>query len=280
MILRRGVVSILLLVSLVGAVGFQKKPAPTPQQRGLLYADLWVQTSAEYAACCRQTYRYAGDVVARELARIVAGESKLAPEFRGLPPAVILDLDETVLDNGTYQSFLYDSGQDHSAELFSRFVVENKASIRLVPGAKDFIARAHKAGATVIFITNRAEEIRAGTIETLAQWGIDTTGLADPKSLRLLMKRGESSKTSRRDQVRAKYRILALVGDQLGDFSDEFEAVDDNTIAARLETVEEYDQEFGRRWFMLPNPVYGDWTYVLRGDAEEHLRRAGTQPDR
>jgi acid phosphatase len=256
------------------AVGGQEQAQPNEQQRGLLYADLWVQTSGEYVACCLQTYGLAGDQVEREIKRIHAEEEGLAKEFRGPPPAVVMDLDETVLDNGTYQSFLYLTGQNHSTELFSKFVTDQRASIRLVPGAKDFIDRVETLGVPVIYITNRPEELAGATIATLAQWGINTKGLDDPSTLRLLLeKNSESSKTARRDLVRAKYRVIALVGDQLSDFTDEFTPVKDNSVAARSSAVYEHRPMWGTRWFVLPNPVYGQWQGVLRGDAAQYLRK-------
>ncbi len=257
------------------ALGGQEPTPPNEQQRGLLYADLWMQTSGEYVACCLQTYDLAGDQVEREIKRLHAEEEGLAKEFRGLPLAVVMDLDETVLDNGTYQSYLYLTGKNHSTELFSQFVTENRASIRLVPGAKDFIDRVEALGGTVVYITNRPDELRDVTIATLAQWGINTKGLNDRDSVRLLLeKNGESSKVGRRDLVRAKYRVMALFGDQLSDFSDEFAPLKDNSVAARVAAVYEYRPMWGKRWFVLPNPVYGQWQGLLSGDGAQYLRRA------
>src|SRR4051812_21553251 len=62
--------------------------ATNPQENRVL-ANLYMQ-SAEYRACCLQTYKLA--------------QEKLIARLRGLPadgprPAVVMDLDETVLDN-------------------------------------------------------------------------------------------------------------------------------------------------------------------------------------
>src|SRR5205085_6456645 len=127
----------------------------------------------------------------------------------------------------------------------------------------------------VIYITNRPDALRDVTIETLAQWGINTQGLDDASGCRLLLEtNGESSKTARRDLVRAKYKVLALVGDQLSDFADEFSPRKDNTVVARQNTVYEYKSMWGSRWFILPNPMYGAYQGVLRGEPEQYLRRA------
>ncbi len=266
------------LAALVGsaALGWQAAPHPTDLQRGLLYSDLWVQTSGEYAACCLQTYQMAAEQVKRDLDQFRAEQSKLPPEERGKPPAVVMDLDETVLDNGTYQTYLYDSGQNYSDDNWNKFIAEHWASVRLLPGAKEFIARAESLGITVSYITNREEPLREATIKTMKQWGVNTDGMDDPSSLRLIVqKHGESIKKPRRDLVRAKYSVLAYFGDQLGDFSDEFAPNHDNTPEARREAVDEYQSLWGTRWFVLPNPVYGQWQQVLRGaEPERYLRRA------
>jgi acid phosphatase len=181
-----------------------------------------------------------------------------------------------VLDNATFQTYLYDSGLNYSDDIFIKFVTDNRKSIRLVPGAKEFIDRAEALGVTVCYITNREESLRQATIETLAQWGVNVRGLDDAKGVRLLLApHGESVKKPRRDMVRAKYHVLALFGDQLGDFSDEFAANHDNTAAARREAAYEYQSLWGTRWFVFPNPVYGQWQSVLRGDPEQYLRRSG-----
>jgi len=122
------------------ALGWQRASAPTELQRGLLYADLWMQTSAEYVACCLQTYHLAGDIIEQDLRWFRSSESAQPAEKR-LPPAIIMDLDETVLDNSTFQTYLYESGQDYSDPVYNKFVSDYRLSIRLVHGAKDFIDR-------------------------------------------------------------------------------------------------------------------------------------------
>jgi 5'-nucleotidase (lipoprotein e(P4) family) len=268
--------AVVLVILLAGsAVGWQLKPQPTEHQRGLLWADLWVQTSAEYVACCLQTYQLAGDQIERDAERWEETQSRLAPEFRKLPPCVVMDLDETVLDNGSYQTFLYDTGKDHSTDLFSEFVSKNHKSIRLVPGAGDFIRRAETLGLTVIYLTNRPEALREATIETLAQWGVNTEGLKPADSVRLLMKRNDSNKTPRRNLVREQYTIVALFGDQLTDFAEEFAYERDASPESLRAAVREYRRLWGKQWFILPNPVYGDWQLILKGEPADHLRRAG-----
>jgi acid phosphatase len=198
-----------------------------------------------------------------------------------LPPAVVMDLDETVLDNGTLQSHLYLNGINYSDPEFARFVSENYDTIRLVPGAKDFIHRTESLGVTVVYITNRMESIREATVKTLGQWDVNTAGLESADSGRLLMQTGkESAKKPRRDVVRAKYNVIAYFGDQLGDFSDEFAPSHDATAEARVEDAYKYHALWGSRWFVLPNPVYGQWQMVLHGEPAQYLRRAKEDADK
>ena len=268
-----------LLIS--AALGLQKQSAPTPLQNELLFADLWVQTSAEYYACCWQTYRWATETIEQDLKQLHAGAADGAAEKHDPPPAVIMDLDETVLDNGAFQTYLYDNGQNYSDDAFIKFNIDHPESVKLVPGAKEFIERAEAMGIMVSYITNREEPLRDATIESLRLNGINVKGLDDPSTLRLLLaQHGLSVKKPRRDMVRAKYQVLAYFGDQLGDFSDEFAATPGNTAAARLDLAEtKYRDQWGTRWFVLPNPVYGQYQIVLLrgGNPEQYLRRAASK---
>lgn len=267
-------VAVLALVT-SSSLGWQKAAQPTDFQRTILYADLWQQTSAEYVACCLQAYQMATDQVKRDLDQFRATQNKLPPEERDKPPAVVMDLDETVLDNGTFATYLYDSGQNYSDDAWNKFQIEHWESIRMVPGAKEFIKRAEQMGLTVIYITNREEPLREATMKAMSQWGVNTDGMDDPNGLRLMVqKHGDSAKKPRRDLARAKYNVIAYFGDQLGDFSDEFAATPDNTAEARREAAYEYRALWGTRWFVLPNPVYGQYQRVLHGDATQYLRRA------
>ncbi|MCC7087054.1 MAG: hypothetical protein IT427_18800 [Pirellulales bacterium] len=269
----RRLASVLVILLAGTAAGWQLMPQPTEHQRGLLWANLWMQTSAEYVACCLQTYQLSGDQLEREAKQWGRVQATLAPEFRQPPPCVVMDLDETVLDNGAYESFLYDSGKEHSTALFTEFAAKHRASIRLVPGAGEFIRRIEALNFAVVYITNRPESLREATIETLTQWGVNVRGLKSSDSVRLLMKQNDSNKTSRRNLVREQYTIVALVGDQLTDFTDEFAYEKDASPESLCAAVREYSKMWGKKWFILPNPVYGDWQLILKGEPAGHLRR-------
>jgi 5'-nucleotidase (lipoprotein e(P4) family) len=113
---------------------------------------------------------------------------------------------------------------------------------------------------TVFYITNRNDVQKAGTATNLKKLGFpnvsDQTLLVqtDPKI---------SSKEPRRQSVGAKYRIVLLMGDDLNDFSDVFEK--SKTVEGRVAAADHYQEEFGRRFIMLPNPMYGNWESAIYG---------------
>ncbi|HEX6637956.1 MAG TPA: HAD family acid phosphatase [Steroidobacteraceae bacterium] len=226
-----------------------------------LNATLWMQTSPEYRAGTEQVYRLATERIANPAPGTAALEQMNVPgeQLARLPTAVVLDLDETVLDNTVYQARLI---RDHLAfdnETWGDWVVAAQAEA--VPGARDFIAAARRLGHTVFYVSNRdcsspppttADSCPAKTasLRNLVLLGIEPA--ADPARLLLRGERPDwNSKSQRRAFIAANYRIIAMVGDDLGDF------VDVRTFAgdrARL------DWRFGVNWFVLPNPIYGSWT--------------------
>ena len=192
-----------------------------------------------------------------------------------------MDLDETVLDNSTFQTYLFESGQNYSDPVFNEFVSEHRLSIRLVPVRKtSSTAWSHWALRSRTLRIARRCCGRRRSIRS-AHSGVNVKGLDDPAGLRLLTQvHGESIKKPGRDLVRAKYHVLAYFGDQLGDFSDEFAATNGNTAAARVDLAAgKYRELWGTRWFVLPNPVYGQWQVVLLKAGDRQFLLARTRRD-
>ena len=133
---------------------------------------------------------------------------------------------KTVIDNGKFQRYLTKEDLKYTKVLWNAWIKDGTTQAELVPGAKKFIQRIEDLGATVIYLSNRPEtyEGRDATIKTLKNLGVETDGLADPKTLRLLLKReDESDKEPRRALVREQYLVVALIGDNLGDFSNDYD---------------------------------------------------------
>jgi acid phosphatase len=239
-----------------------------------LYANLYMQTSAEYRAVCIQTYALAAERLQQKLA---------VPRLDGNPPAVVMDLDETVLDNGGYESFLDRNKLAYSQPAWDRWERDFASEVRLIPGAKGFIDWAESKGVSVVYISNRADANRAGTIAALRNVGLSVDGI----DKRLMLKTNNSDKTARRRLAEQDYRVLMYFGDNLRDFDERFvvpkldpkdAAGQDRAIADRLAKVDASAYRFGGDWIILPNPVYGEWTAPLGSDPHSKLRPTNLKP--
>jgi len=238
------------------------------KQEHALDANLYMQTSAEYRAVCVQTYNWAAERLTQ----------KLAIQPLGAPrPAVIMDLDETVVDNAAYQSYLDRENLNYSDADWEKYESQYPTEVRLIPGAKSFIDRAESMGVAVIYLSNRMDKHKDATIQALKHVGLSTEGLDD----RLLLKTTTSDKTPRRELARAKFNVVMLVGDNLRDFSEEFAAAKldykeagnrAQSISDRWSRVDANAHRFGGEWVILPNPVYGEWQKPLGPDARLNLR--------
>lgn len=246
-----------------------------PQEHAL-DANLYMQTSAEYRATCIQAYNWAGE-------RLISKLSTLPSESK--PPAVILDLDETVIDNAAFQSFLDREKLNYSEEAWATWENKYSQEVRMIPGAAGFIKEAERRGVRVVYLSNRAEKSRASTTEALKLNGLSLDGIDG----RLLLKTDSSDKTPRRQTVEDKYAVLMYIGDNLRDFSEQFVTpkLDFGTADGRSKAIQQRGDEvdktayrFGSDWIVLPNPVYGEWQKPLGKDARLNLRPTKMSLDR
>lgn len=224
-----------------------------------LHGVLWMQQSAEYYALVNATYERAIETLDRALLDknwTAAVEQK--EDFALLPPAVILDLDETVLDNTPFEAHLIKSRRPFVREEWDLWV--EKASASALPGALKFIEEAQKKGITIFFVTNRRNDQEAPTRRNLAKLGI-----ALSQDIDSVLSEGEKlydsrpDKTYRRGYLAKQYRILLLIGDDLGDFIEG--AID--SPDKRLHLARENMKRWGKSWFLIPNPIYGSWEMSL-----------------
>ena len=215
-------------------------------------AILWTQSSAEYRALAYQTFvlarlRLDEKLRSRELRRNIRRSPQRA--------AVIVDADETVLDNSRFQAELVLRGLPYDAKAWHDWC--ERAEAGAVPGAVDFLTYAARRGVRVFYITNRRQAEKAGTIANLQRLSFPNV------SDETVMARDEgasSSKESRRQKVAARYRIVLLVGDNLNDFTDTFAG---KSIADRAAQVDHGRAQFGTRLIVVPNPMYGDWENAI-----------------
>ena len=222
---------------------------------------LWMRMSGEYAALCRQTFNVALERVRYEMKTRKGGSR---------PAAVIMDLDETVLDNSAYSFFLLRNGLRHHETHWNNWNRDNTDQVGLVPGAKQFIKAVENEGVRIVFVSNRSDTLRDTTVKILLGLELATPAeLNDPGNVKLLLRKKKSSKQSRRDIVSAKYDVIALLGDNLNDFSDAFRSPTVGSIDERRAAVQRHADQWGMRWFVLPNPIYGYWTRYIDWDETE-----------
>ena len=234
-------------------------------------AHAWVKHSSDYEAITRQIYA----VATRDLDRLIADTSWSAlPGQSGaadLPPAVILDVDETVINNVEFQLEFERPFSDRQLEMWDREHVAKP-----VPGVVEFVAAAREAGATVFFMTNRPCEQYEGengpcpqkrtVIEGIRELGIPV----EPEFVMLALERPEwmGEKLVRRELIARTYRIVMLIGDDFSDFvpcaRNSFypPCTEPATRASRRADIARYEQYWGNGWYILPGPMHGSWTSV------------------
>ncbi len=199
---------------------------------------LWIQRSAEARALYYQTFALAKMQLVNSLSTFHGSK----------PPAVIVDVDETVLDNSPYEAMLIIDDKEYP-KYWDDWI--DLAVAKPVPGALEFLLFADSMGVDVFYITNRNESQKKGTLLNLIR-----VGFPDAVSEHLLVKTESSDKTSRRQVVSQSHEILLLCGDNLGDFDQIFQ---EKSVTERSATVDSLKRMFGTRFIILPNPMYGDW---------------------
>ena len=181
-----------------------------------------------------------------------------AGNYRKLPPAAVVDIDETVLDNAPYQASQVVAGVGFIPAQWTEWVMQ--AAAAPIPGAVEFCKYAASRGVQVFYVTNRDTGHEESTRRNLAAHGFPLATAVDT-----VLVRGEkaewasSDKGIRRKEVASRYRILLLVGDDLGDFLSGVRA----SLARRRELSAPYTSFWGSKWIIIPNPGYGSWEEAL-----------------
>ncbi len=232
------------------------------------FAMLWVQHAAEYRAVSLQAYAEAG----RDLPGLLEDTSWSAlpgvPGDASKPPAIILDMDETVVSNWDFQI-------NHLPYTSYKHYVWNRDNKALpVPGAVEFIREAQAAGVEVFYVTNRPCEAIEGEPGTCPQKQVSYNDLleagfsTDLDHLQLAWERPHwgKEKLSRRLDIAQTHRVIMLFGDDLSDFvvcARENPVAPCNTAAtksSREADVLGHAAYWGQGWYILPNPMHGSWT--------------------
>jgi 5'-nucleotidase (lipoprotein e(P4) family) len=214
----------------------------------LLMAVAWYQHSAEMEALYYQGFN---------IARFRLDEA-LAAGKPSKPPGVVVDIDETMLDNSPFETMVINNTD------FQKGWYEwtSKASAKALPGALEFVRYAQSKNVDVFYITNRDDNERIGTLKNLVNAGFPfaTDDHLLTRNDTSYSNGNTSSKMGRRAKVAENHTIVLLIGDNLNDFSEIFEnrSLDDGKMA-----VEENRELFGLKFIVLPNPMYGAWEKPL-----------------
>jgi len=249
------VASLALTFVIVPAQKTAKKKSQNNEAVSLVNATAWVQNSGEFVALNLQAYQFAK----LRLAQIIAQEPSEKPR------AIVLDIDETVLDNSRYEAYVIDTGREFNQDDWQKWT--GLAQAEPIPGALDFLNFTESNGVEIFYLTNRSENEREATLKNLKDYSFP---YADNEHL--ILKSSESSKENRRQKIAEKFNIVLFFGDNLSDFSDIYYRVNDGKTAR--EKVLENPEVFGTKFIVLPNPMYGDWeTAIYKKNTDKKISK-------
>jgi len=208
----------------------------------MLYATLYVQKAAEYRALCIQAYQI-GQLRLDEKVSAYTGDKKLA---------IVVDIDETVLDNSPHAARSILENTDYPM-YWDEWC--NKAEALAIPGSVAFLNYAASQGVETFYISNRKAHLTDVSLKNLQLRGFP---FADEEHI--MLRTDSRDKEIRRNQVRENYDILLYFGDNLGDFLTAF---DDQDTKSRNDLVDQLSTDFGDQFIVLPNPSYGAWMSAM-----------------
>ncbi len=233
----------------------QQGVQPASQTRDLDYqvaAVLYMQKAAEYRALCYQAFNLARIQLDSGLDK--KNLKKLPKPVRKMPMAIVVDIDETVLDNSPSQALGIRTNTPFNTKDW--YAWTNLRRAKAVPGAVEFVNYAVSKGVKIFYISNRDEKNeKQATLDNLK-----SAGFADVSADNVLLRTVESGKDARRAVASAKHRIVMLVGDNLDDFTSAFEK---KSIADRFAEVEKARDQWGKNFIVLPNAMYGTWENAI-----------------
>ncbi len=235
--------------------------ADDPPASDLLLATLWTQRSVEFKGNALAIYALGHIRLDQALAdknwTAAPGEQK--GDYQNLPPAVILDIDETALDNSRYQVWMLRNNQSFSVKTWDQFCAAQVSTA--IPGALEFTKYAESKGVKVFYISNRGANTEKDTRENMAKLGFPMGGNVDTFLTQNEKPDWGSAKSTRRAVIAKDYRVLLNFGDNFGDFDDRYRGSD----ADRLKAFEDNKARWGRDWLVIANPTYGSFDSAAFG---------------
>lgn len=255
----------LVVISYAFPTGHTQQPAPAAQGTDNEYSVggvLFHQTAAEYRALSYQAFN-----IARMRLDLDLKQNKKNRTAR----AIVVDADETVIDNSPYQAMLAKTRAAYAADTWHAWC--ERAEAKPLPGAVEFLQYAHQKGVRVFYVTNRRVSEKDCTALNLRNMYFPDVS---DETLLIRTDSTTSSKEPRRQAIAQKHRIVLLMGDNLNDLAQVFER---KPVAERKEAVDAVKAGFGARFIVLPNAMYGDWESALYGyqnnlsEPEKHTLR-------
>ena len=231
----------------------ETKPVSTYTNE-LMQAVLWHQVSGERKALCYQAFN---------IARLRL-DQYLNLKDEDAKPAIVVDIDETIVDNSPFEGKVIKKDKAYP-NYWDEWVVT--ASAKALPGAVDFLNYAVTKNVEVFYISNRKEKNRKYTKKNLVELGFPNV------EGHLYLRNNKAVKDSLRGVLSVDYEIMLLMGDNLDDFSAVFKH---QTTDKKQSLVDSFSHEFGDRFIVLPNTMYGDWEfsmYGFEGKTDEERRK-------
>ena len=252
MIARKALVLAAVLAAFSGTASRAQDAVPASD---MLLATLWTQRAVEYRANALTVFALArirlDEALADKSWTAAPGEQK--GDYQNLPPAMILDVDETLIDNSRYQVWMLKNNQSFSTRTWNEFCAAQISTA--IPGAVEFAKYADSRGVKIFYITNRDAVTEKDTRENMQKLGFPMGGNVDTFLMQNEQPGWGGAKGSRRAVVTKDHRVVLNVGDNLGDFDDRYRGSE----ADRLKAFEETKAYWGRQWLMIANPTYGSF---------------------
>ncbi len=211
-------------------------------EHNTLMATLYNYYAAEYKALAYQAFNI-GKERLKEIRQNDPDNTQLA---------VVVDIDETILNNTPYEAKMMLENKSYSRETWTEWC--NMAVATPVPGALEFLKYADSLGFNIFYITNRKKKfVEEGTISNVRRMGF-------PQATEdhFLLRDSTSSKEARRTKVSENYQIVLLAGDNLGDLYD-----DTKNFSDREQLMLSHKEDFGKKFLVLPNAMYGTWVSAI-----------------
>jgi 5'-nucleotidase (lipoprotein e(P4) family) len=229
----------------------------------LVMATLWVQVSAEYRALCLQAYNFARMTLDKDLAEVKTDKKRI----------IIVDTDDTTIQANEYEAYVIGKDLEYPSQ-WSNWVAT--AIGKAVPGAVEFLNYAASKGVEPYYVTNRKiDQEYQGTLDNYKKLGCP---FVDTEHVMCRQKGANGDKQARQIALEEKYHLVLYVGDNIEDFPVNIYG---KSIEERYRIVESVKDEFGKRFIMLPNPMYGSWENAVKNfkkdlpaEEQNRLRKA------